>query len=358
MKEDIDKMRNEFFKKSFSVGYHNVAYTWAQLMLVVLSCIRCLESFEEGAKAPSAQTLRDRLRLDGEWLEYFHKTVRNIALLMAKRFSRLTWYISVDETHIPFFGNRKKLNSKTRKKGLGAFVHGYRADTPGATGSFCFLVVSLHCCKIRIPLAVKIVKVKENYRAWLEQELKKALRVDPKAVVLADRGFGKATWFYKMLERLNVKYVVRIPLRKKENKNKVRNGVAKFQYWMTDTTTNEKVLLIVHVARDNQNRTYCLASNIENKTSKQLLKMYMNRWDLENVFKDADRIMLPTSSRNHLMRLFTVVTSFFFFTLWQLQKILQPVTSSLRTFIKKIISLLCKILNCIITPVGELIPAT
>lgn len=351
-------MRNEFFKKSFSVGYHNIAYTWAQLMLVVLSCIRCLESLEEGAKAPSAQTLRDRLRLDGEWLGYFHKTVRNIALLMVKRFSRLAWYISVDETHIPFFGKRKKLNAETRKKGLGAFVHGYRAKTPGATGSFCFIVISLHCCKIRIPLAVKIVKVKENYRAWLEQELKQALKLAPKAIILADRGFGKATWFYKMLERLNAKYIVRIPLRKKENKNKVKNGAAKFQYWMTDKTTKEKALLTVHVAKDSKNNEYYLASNIEGKTGKQLLKMYMNRWDLENVFKDADRIMLPTSSRNPNMRLFTVVTSFFLFTLWQLQKILQPAKNSLRTFIKKIISLLCKILKCIITPLGELKPAS
>jgi len=351
-------MRNEFFKKSFSVGYHNVAYTWAQLMLVVLSCIRCLESFEEGAKSPSAQTLRDRLLLDGGWLEYFHETMHEIAVLMFKRFPRYLWYISVDETHIPFFGKRKKLNAETRKKGLGAFVHGYRADTPGATGSFCFLVISLHCCKIRILLAVKIVKVKENYRAWLEQELKQALKLAPKAVILADRGFGKATWFYKMLERLDAKYVVRIPLRKKENKNKVKNGVTKFQYWMTDKSTKEKVLLTVHVAKDSQNRTYCLASNIENKTSKQLLRMYSNRWDLENVFKDADRILLPTSSRNPLMRLFTVVTSLFLFTLWQLQKILHPIRHSLRTFIKKIINTLCDILKCIITPLGELLPAS
>lgn len=358
MKEDIDKIRNEFFKKSFSVGYHNVAYTWAQLMLVVLSCIRCLESFEEGAKAPSAQTLRDRLRLDGEWLEYFHKTVRNIASLMVKRFSRLAWYISVDETYIPFFGKRKKLNSETQKKGLGEFIHGYKAKTPGATGSFCFLVISLHCCKMRIPLAVKMVRVKENYRAWLEQELKKALRIAPKAVVLADRGFGKATWFYLMLERLDAKYDVRIPLRKKENKNKVAKGVTRFQYWMTDKTTREKVLLTVYVVKDSQNRKYLLATNIKNKTGKQLLKMYMNRWDIENIFKDADRILLPTSSRNPLMRLFTVTTSFFLFALWQLKRILQPIKNSLRTFIKKIINLLCEILNCIITPLGKLIPAT
>lgn len=72
-----------------------------------------------------------------------------------------------------------------------------------------------------------------------------------------------------MLEEINAYYVVRIPLRKKENKNK--------------------------------------ASNIENKGAKELLAIYLNRW-----------IKLPTSSPDPRMRLFSVVVSFLLFALWQL----------------------------------------
>src|SRR3989338_6038985 len=131
---DIEKMRNAFFKKSLRAGHQNVRYTWAQLMLIIISCVRSLESFEEGAKAPSAQTLRDRLNLKGDWLESFHDAMWKIAKFFLSKFQRYLWWISVDETHIPFFGNRKKLNAKLKRNGLGKLVYGYRADTPGATG--------------------------------------------------------------------------------------------------------------------------------------------------------------------------------------------------------------------------------
>src|SRR3989338_11420376 len=262
MRLDIDKLRNEFFKKSLSVGYHNVQYTWMQLMLMIISCIRSLESFEEGAKSPSAQTLRDRLNLNGAWLACFHASVLKIAQFALKRFGRYRWWISIDETHVPFFGDRKKLNSQRQRKKLGKFVHGYRAKTPGATGSFCFLVISLCCCRIRIPIAVKMVKVGERYKPWLMAELKHLLKIASKAIVLADRGFGKATWFYQMLDELDCSYVTRMPLRKKESKNKAKLGKTHIQQWMKDVKTKEKVLLDIFIVHDQKKRKYVLASNV------------------------------------------------------------------------------------------------
>lgn len=356
MKPNIDKIRKGFFKKSFSVGYHNIKYTWMQLMLIILNCIRCLESVEGGAKSPSAQTIRDRLNLEGNWLTYFHEQTYAVARWAVKVFCRFRWFISIDETHIPFFGNRKKLNAKLARKGLGKYVHAYTAKTPGATGSFCFLVISLCCCRIRIPLAIKMVKVGERYKPWLKTELKKATQISPKAIVLADRGFGKAEWFYEMLDELDAKYVVRMPLRKKESKNKVRHGAKHIQQWFKDVKTKNKMLLDIYIAHDSQNRKYILASNIKGKAPKQLLGYYLNRWDLENIFKDADRVELPTSSRNPLMRLFCVVTSFLVFMLWQVSRINpKSLWVSLRCFVKECISFLCKVLHCVISPVGEII---
>lgn len=355
MKTDIDTMQQEFFKKSLSVGYHNVKYTWQQLMLMIISCVRSLESFEEGAKSPSAQTIRDRLNLDGGWLASFHTSMWTIAGFLLKKFSRCLWWISVDETHAPFFGNRERLNNELIAQGIGKHIHGYRAKTPGATGSFCFLVISLCCCRVRIPIAIKMMRVGERYRPWLEPWLARLHRAAPKAIVLADRGFGKAVWFYDMLEAIGMDYVVRIPLRKKENKNKVAAGVSRFQYWMREKGSSRSVLLTVHVAKDDQERMYVLASNIANKTSKQLLAMYLNRWDLENIFKDADRVELPTSSRNPKMRLFSVVLSFLLFALWQVRKLLSKEQWSLRTFVKQMIASLCTALKCGISLLGEIL---
>ena len=141
MRLDIDKMRDTFFKKCLSVGHHNIQYTRMQLMLMIISCVRSLESFEEGALSPSAQTLRDRLDLGGAWMEVFHDSMWRLAKLLLRKFGRYCWWISIDETYTPFFGNRKKLNARLKRKKIGKFVHGYRAKTPGATGSFCFLVI-------------------------------------------------------------------------------------------------------------------------------------------------------------------------------------------------------------------------
>lgn len=348
-------MRNEFFKKSISVGHHNVKYSWKAIMLMIMSCIRGLESFEEGARSPSAQTLRDRLRLDGEWLTHFHKTMFALARALVSIYRRWSWFISIDETHTPFFGKRKKLNRELQSQGFGKLVHGYRAKTPGATGSFCFLVVGLCCSRIRIPIAIRMVAVGEPYAPWLKPVLKKLLTLVPGAVILADRGFGKATWFYLMMDGLDADYVVRIPLRKKENRKKVELGCASFQYWMTDQKTREKALLTVFVVKDKKGRKYFLASSLKGKSGAWLLATYMNRWDLENIFKDSDRVLLPTSSRQPQMRLFCIVTSFFLFTLWQVSRVFTKERWSLRGYVKRIIAYVCAVLKWSISPLGRLI---
>jgi len=323
-------------------------------MLMIMSCIRGLESFEEGARCPSPQTLRDRLQLDGEWLAHFHSSMFTLAESLVRIYARWKWYISIDETYTPFFGKRKKLNKELLSQGFGKFVFGYRAKTPGATGSFCFLVVSLCCWKIRIPIAIKMMAVGEPYEPWLKPLLKKLLKLVSKAIILADRGFGKATWFYLMMEDIDALYVVRIPLRKKKNKKKVQRGNSSFQYWMTDQKTKEKALITVFVARDKEKKKYYLASNFEGKSGKWLLAIYMNRWDLENIFKDSDRVLLPTSSRQPQMRLFCMVASFFLFALWQFSRKFNKVKWSLRNFVKRIIAALCILLRRSISPIGEI----
>lgn len=349
----IDKRIKTFLKKSVSVGHHNNKYNWLQIGLMILSCIRSKESFEEGAKEPSAQTLRDRLCLMGDWLQYFHSCMWALAKSMLKRFSRFRWFISLDETYVAFFGKRKKLNEELVKKGLGKLVHGYRAKTPGATGSFCFLVVSLCCCWIRVPIAIRMIKVGEPYEPWLKPLLQRLLKIAPKSIVLADRGFGNATWFHRMLDSLNARRIIRVPLRAKRLKKKVAQGRKKFQYWMTDSKTNEKALLNMRVAYDNSNNLYLFATTEDTLSEKELIHQYLARWDIENIFKDSDRVKLPTSSRNPQMRLFAVVLSFFLFALWQEGK--RDNSVSLRGFVKRFIQILCSILNCILTPFGVIV---
>lgn len=128
---------------------------------------------------------------------------------------------------------------------------------------------------------------------------------------------------------------------------------------MTDSETKEKALLTVRVAKDKQDRRYIFAIDEDNKaTPKQVLTDYLNRWDLENIFKDSERVQLPTSSRNPLMRLFCVVLSFFLFVFWQVSRLKglrNARRPSLRQFVKQIITQLCSLLGCLITQLGQLV---
>jgi hypothetical protein len=312
-----------------------------------------MESFEEGASEPSPQTIRDRLNLDGSWYKYFHQCMWYAALQLVKRFQRWNWSISIDEKYIAFFGDRKKLNKKLVAEGNGKLVHGYTNKTPGATGSFCFLVISLSCKGLRIPISIKMVAVKESYKPWLHTQIRKLLQLVPKAVVLADRGFGKATWFHRMLDELKAKRIIRIPLRAKRLKKKVERKQKRFQYWMTNNETREKALLNVRVVYDTEDKVYIFATTEDKKSSAALLQSYLKRWDIENLFKDADRVWLPTSSRNPLMRLFEVVLAFFLFALWQIKRLKKGCDSiSIRSFVKKIIETCSKICRCTITVMG------
>lgn len=353
---DTNEMRNEFFKISLSEGHHNAIYSVMQIALMILSCVRGKESFEEGAKAPSAQTLRDRLLLDSEWLAYFHDCMWRLAKQLVRLLRHARWYISIDETPVPFFGNRKKLNAELVAKGLGKLIHGYRADTPGATGSFSFLVISLCCSKIRLPVAIKIVRVGEAYEPWLEPILQRLLALVPRAIALADRGFAY-TQFFLVLERLKAHYIVRLPLHSKRVKRKLDRGMTRLQYWMTDRQTREKVLLTVRVALDSEGQQYVFATSEASTKEQTLLTQYGQRWDIENLFKDSNRVLLPTSSRNPLMRLYCIVLSFFLFALWQVSRFRQliPRTLSLRSFVKCILAALCESLHCLISQLGIIV---
>lgn len=333
---DINEMRKEFFKKSVSAGHHNVLYDWLCIVNVILGCVRSLTSVEEGADAPSAQTIRDRLRLDGDWLSYFHECMWQIAKQLVRLLRFSAWRISIDETYTPFFGNRKKLNDWLEAHGFGRRVHGYTCKTPGATGSFGFLVVSLCCGYVRLPLFLFPLCEGERYEPLLEPVLQRLLTLVPRAIVLADRGFAY-TQFFLMLERLKARFVVRLPLHSKKLQRKITRGQRLMQYWMTNRATKEKALLSVRVALDAQKREYVFATSEQTAPASKLFAWYRQRWDIENLFKDADRVLLPTSSRNPLMRLFCVTLSFLLFALWQAERRLHGGSVSLRGFVKRLL---------------------
>jgi hypothetical protein len=342
----IDKELKQFLYKSFSAGHHNAKYTQTELGMCLISCANARESFEEGVRSPSPQTMRDRLQLDNNWNETFSNSAMKLARYALQRNQRQNWHISVDETHDAFFGDvESKKMQPTR------YISGFRNDVKGATGSFEFLVVSLSCKRYKIPLFCAPVSVGTNLLGWLKSKLTLALKLVPNAPVLADRGFGYVG-FLQLLEDLKCHYVVRVTIRSKKVSGKFKRGYTKVQYFMKEAKSSASILVTVYKVMKKE-KDYYFVSNLNVKPGK-MLSCYMLRWDIENIFKLTDRALLKTSSSNHKMRLFCLIVSFFLYLIWQFDT--DP-HMSLRTFVKKVIDNLSRICKFFLNILGRLIPS-
>lgn len=348
----IDKRLEGFFLKSVSKGAHNVKFNFLQICLFILSCIRSLESFESGANELSPQTLRDRLYLKGDWMSSFQDSMLAMARKMVKRFSSYRWTISIDEKYIPFFGDRDKLNEEFSQDGMKKYVHGYKAKRAGATGSFGILVISLNCKCIRIPVFLKLIAVGDKNKMWVKEHFAKILEFVPNAIILADRGFGLKGWYHQVLQELGAKSVTRMAIKASKVKGKIYRGIDEFQYSFGEGSEN-KVLLKLRCVRTGDKIFLYSVTGVKQK-GLSLHTLYLERWRIENTFKDGDRIRLPTSSRNPFMRLYTLTMDLFLFALWQ-EKRIKKQGQSIRSFLKNIINLLCDILGVVLTHDGQLI---
>ena len=348
----IDKRLETFFLKSVSKGAHNVKFSFLQIGLFILSCIRSLESFEEGANALSPQTLRDRLDLNGDWLDLFQDTMLTMAKKMVKQFPSYRWTISIDEKFVPFFGDREKLNGEFINNGMKKYVHGYKAKKAGATGSFGILVISLNCKCVRIPIFLKLIAVGDTHKSWVKEHFAKLIEFVPNPIILADRGFGLKCWYHQVLQELGVKSVTRMAIKSNKVRGKLERGLDEFQYSFGEGSENKVLLRLRCVRVDDQIFLYSV-TGVKQK-GMPLHTLYLERWRIENTFKDGDRIRLPTSSRNPLMRLYTLTLDLFLFALWQ-EKLLKKQRVSIRSFLKGIINQICELFDVILTHDGQLL---
>ena len=329
MSMDIDNIRKEFFKKSISVGYHNIRYAWSEIAATITEQAwkrQAIEAvpIEEGK--PSADTVRNRLDLKAGWDDFFHEALYGCFKVVVRCYPCLRWSILIDETYDGYYGKYlKELLETPEGEDIMAHLLGHKPETKkGSTGSFGFLVVMVRSKKILLPIAIFPIRKKMRYEPLLEPLLKRMRQMLPYAPILADRGFGQRVAFFRMLERVGGPYCIRFKNHGKSIKQKVENGVRQFSYWYGKG--DAKVLLTLRVGKDRKGNLYLFATTFTEKDRKWawLRQLYKGRWGIENMFKFCDRIHLPTSSIKPRMRLFCQMLAHLLFALWQLQRLLTP----------------------------------
>jgi len=153
------------------------------------------------------------------------------------------------------------------------------------------------------PLLWKTVEHKRltNNRARYEdQMLSKLKEVMPKDVIVtlvADRGFADQKFFKFIEEELEFNYIIRfkkgtyISNHKGESKTASdwsnENGHAKSMKNVTFTKDNYPLKLVVLVKDKGMKDEWNLASNIENSSSRRIIKAYAKRWKIEPYFRDV-----------------------------------------------------------------------
>ena len=165
MSMDIDNIRKEFFKKSISVGYHNIRYAWSEIAATIAEQAwkrQAIEAvpIEEGK--PSADTVRNRLDLKAGWDDFFHEALYECFKVVVRCYPRLRWSILIDETYDGYYGKYlKELLETPEGEDIMAHLLGHKPETKkGSTGSFGFLVVMTRSKKILLPIAVFPIRKK------------------------------------------------------------------------------------------------------------------------------------------------------------------------------------------------------
>lgn len=143
----------------------------------------------------------------------------------------------------------------------------------------------------------------KGQRAKFEDELLERLRelvpLDTRVTVLADRGFGDKDLYFN-LDQLGFKHVIRFRqgITVESSKGEVKPGAD----WVPTngrpallrdarvTHARSPVAAVVCVRAAQMKEAWCLASNIDDKSASELVKLYGRRFTIEETFRDAKNL--------------------------------------------------------------------
>ena len=124
-----------------------------------------------------------------------------------------------------------------------------------------------------------------------------------------DRGFYKSE-LVKMLQDENIPFIIRA---KRNNKIwKCYDFKKKADGEIYDLQGVDVMLVRV---RDLKSRKYGFLTNLPEELWQDILSVYRQRWDIENIFLACDGIHLKTNSKKIELRYFCVVFSFILYNL-------------------------------------------
>ena len=312
----INKLITDFFNISLSTAKANSVHSNAEVQGYLVTMSLHNDSLES-ATGLSPDTIQRRLALgtkaDMPWFDHLEKIQLELAGYILRKNKRVRWSLIVDESLEPFFGNVDNLKKQLDMKGHPDFLSKYKIQR-GSTGSFHYVQIALHSKLGTFPVAV-IPKVPEaNIYEKIGVIINQIRRLHHEVIVLADRGYGNQNMI-SLCQKIRVNYCIRL---KKNGKLKTVKKSHRCFFWHKFGDIAFRV--VMH--KSHGRKTFFFAVGKKGSSSQWFRLLYRDRWSIENLFKNCDKIQLRTNSRNTIFRLFCFVLSLFFMLLYQLKRLL------------------------------------
>jgi hypothetical protein len=311
-----NKLINDFFNISLSATKANTVYSNAEIQGYLVAISLNNDSLES-ATGLSPDTIQRRIMLgtktDMPWFNHVQKVQLELVRYILRRNQRVRWSVVIDESLEPFFGNVEKLKNQLDVHDLPDFVSKYKVQR-GATGSFHYVNIALYSKLGTFPIAVIPKGVGEKIYSKIEEILTEVKRIHREIILLADRGYGNQQMI-SLCQKMRVSYCIR--LKKKGKLKTIKKNHRRF-FWHTFGTVKFRVIMHKSHGRE----TFFFAVGKKGGSSQWFRLLYRDRWSIENLFKNCDKIQLRTNSRNTIFRLFCFVLSLFLMLLYQLKKLI------------------------------------
>lgn len=316
-RNNIDKLKKDFFYKNISIGHHNTKYSQGDIINSIINACKNKETIGEFCREPDSDTIYRRLKPEiKDLIKQFHVVTKRILTYLWKRFPRERWEILVDCRDKLFYG----------KKG-----DEYVMGTKDGKKCFRFMHINIVCKKCRITYSIIPIKKGSNKVKLLRPILKDILGIIKPFNFYADAGFASGEMI-KMIQSFRIPYVMRI----KSNGDIGRYIDEGKTYEVHHYELHDKTRVYFHAkfGLNKEGKKWALATSHYRTQSHHLWNWYSNRWEIENGFKTQDRIELKTASRFCKMRLFCQMVTALLYILWNIWRVISNVYYTIKQFLR------------------------
>jgi hypothetical protein len=266
--------------------------------------------------SPSPRTIRYRLekleflkvksaflKINKKILSLFKKQkIPHRILSLFKKKIKVPVLISIDKSHVLYYGKRKKYACGIQKKRGTHYGYGYASVVVSVAG-------------MRVTLHTMAITEFTNTGEILEKLITEARKYVEIESVLVDREFSNSPCIEK-LEELNVTYVTPVIEHRKEFLDSLTPPC------MTEMPLGKLYVPIIAIPHpDNSKETLYYATNVDmsDKPLEEIITIYKNRWTVENAFKSQKREFLgKTYSVNFTIRFFLWALATVLYNAWLL----------------------------------------